>query len=171
MKVIQGMKGIQALQIKAGDLRKKIQMYCSDSSIETPAYGEDQRNKIKEWLQSHSDTVKEILRLRIAIQRTNLATEVTMELGGKQVKKTIAEWIHRRRDLAGAERSCWEGLTDKNIKEGYYETPGGGKQEVKLRRYYDPNERDKNIEMYRGEPGIIDATLEVINAVTELIES
>ena len=41
---------------------------------------------------------QEIARLRVAITRTNLATSVTIELGGKPVTKTLAEWIQRRGD-------------------------------------------------------------------------
>ena len=41
--------------------------------------------------------------------------------------------------------------------------------EVRVRRYYDPAQRDEKLELYRSEPSTIDATLEVSNAVTDLI--
>jgi hypothetical protein len=115
--------------------------------------------------------MKKILELRTSIQRTNLATTVPIELGGKTVTKTIAEWIHRRRDLAKSELEMWGKLTDRNLKEGSIPSTmvGGEPKMVKLRRYYDPLERDKAVDLYRTEPGIIDRTLEVTNAISELV--
>ena len=169
MKLIQAMKKCKDLAIKAEDLRGKIGNHCADLSIESPVYP-DQRRKVDEWLQGHSDILKEIMALRVAIQRTNLATEVTIELGGKQVTKCIAEWIHRRRDLCELERQAWIKLTDRGLIDQYLQTVKDGPQtEVKVRRYYDPETRDKSVELYRSEPSVIDATLEVVNATTDLL--
>lgn len=170
MKLIEAMKKIKDLQIKAEDLKKKCSQFCAIQSVETPLYGKDQSEKIKEWLQGFHDITKEILKLRISVQRTNLATSVTIELGGKQVTKSIAEWIHRRKDLAGLEQSVWSSLGDRGLKEGILQNSQGEKVEVKIVRFYDPSERDRNIELYRSEPSIIDSTLEITNAVTDVIE-
>ena len=174
MKIIEAMKQIKALTVKAEDLRTKIGQYCADLDFETPTYGttenNEQRAQISSWLQAHSDVLKEILRLRVAIQRTNLATSVTITLGDKNVTKTISEWIHRRRDLSAFELTAWSMLTDRKLKEGVTVTSAGGTREVRIRRYFTPAERDKNIDLYRTEPMTIDSTLEVINATTDLIE-
>ena len=173
MKLIEGMKQIKALTQKAEDLRKKIGQYSADMDFETPTYGtaDEQRETVRGWIQSHSDILKETLRLRVAIQRTNLASSVSITLGDKVVTKTIAEWIHRRRDLATLEMESWKALTDRNIKESAtIQTTAGTARDVKIRRYYTPAERDKNMELYRSEPLTIDATLEVVNAVTDLME-
>lgn len=171
MKLIQAMKQIKELQKKAEDLRGKVKNHSADLDFETPVYP-DQKRQVAEWIQSHSDVLKEVLALRVAVQQTNLATNVTIELGGKQVTKTIAEWIHRRRDLANAELLMWGCLTDKGLKEGQAlptTTPGAPPTPVKIRRYYDPVERDHKVELYRTEPAIIDSTLEVVNATTDLL--
>src|SRR5690349_14838158 len=118
MKLIQAMKQVKELQRKAEDLRGKVATNCAHMNIETPTYGDKQRDQVRQWLQAHEDILKEILRLRVAIQRTNLATDVTIELGAKQVKKTIAEWIHRRKDLAKLDQEVWSKLGDKNLREG-----------------------------------------------------
>jgi hypothetical protein len=171
MKIIEALKKIKDLQRKADDLADKISKHCADLDCETPIYT-DQRRQIIEWLQAHSDLVKEILHLRCSIQKTNLETKVSIELGGKYVVKTIAEWIHRRRDLAALEEVAWKKLTDKGLKETYTNqlTANAPQTVIKRRLYFDPAERDKKIELYRSEPSLIDSTLEVINAVTELIE-
>lgn len=170
MKLIEAMKKCKDLARKADDIKAKIAQNSAHLSFETPTYGDKQRDQVREWLQSHEDIQKEILRLRVAIQKTNMATTVAIELGEKQVTKTIAEWIHRRRDLAKADMSAWANLSDKGLKEGVGKNSLGEALEVKIVRNFDPVERDKKLELYRSEPSIVDATLEVVNATTDLIE-
>lgn len=171
MKLIQAMKKLKDLNTKAEDLRKKVQANHADLTIETPAYP-DPKGQIASWIQGHGDILKEILGLRVDIQRTNLATPVTIELGGKQITKSIAEWIHRRRDLAKLEGSMWQQLNDRGLKEQNVQTiKDGPVSEIRIRRYYDAVERDRMTELFRSEPSVIDATLEVINATTEVVEA
>ncbi len=169
MKLIEAMKEIKALVLKAEDLRKKLAQYSAKTSFETPMYP-DQAGQIKEWIQSHHDTIKRIAKLRISVQKANLATEVEIEIGGEKVKHSIAEWIHRRKDLAAIEGSAWAILTDKNIKEGTIKQTDGTTMEIKIVRFYDPLQRDKMMEVYRNEPGVIDRTLETVNAITDVSE-
>lgn len=169
MKLIEAMKLIKEQKVKAQDLREKVKRHCADLDFETPPY-QDQAKQVREWIQAHSDILKFVLELRELIQHTNLITVVEMDLGGKRVAKTIAAWIHRRRDLATEELSMWQGLTDRNLQEGRLPSSQGGEaREVKIRRYYNPLERDEAIMLFRAEPGVIDRTLEVVNATTDLI--
>ena len=169
MKVIEALKGVKDLQRKADDLKTKVKTHCAHLSNEKPVY-ENQKEQVAQWIQSYGDTVKEILRLRIAIQKTNIATPVDVQLNGKAVTKSIAEWIHRRRDLAGMEYSIWSSLTDKGLREGQITQSNGEKIDVTIKRYFDPAERDKKLDIYVSEPTLIDARLEIANAVTDLIE-
>ena len=132
--------------------------------------GRDQKKQVDEWLQAHSDIVKEISRLRVAIQKTNMETSVAIQLNGKAVEKTIAEWIHRRRDLAVEELKMWNCLTDRGIVEGTGKSPTGDPIEIKIVRFYDPVARDNHRDLFQSEPITIDSKLEVINAITDLIE-
>lgn len=169
MKIIEAMKQVKDLQRKAEDLVKKVQENCVVSSIETPTY-EDQKQQVSEWIQAHSDILKKIMQLRVAIQRTNLHTLVVIELGGVNVEKCIAEWVHRRRDLAKLELSMWAGISDKRIKEGMFGGPGGTPVEIKIVRFYDPKARDEKMSLFSSEPSLIDAKLEIVNAVTDIVE-
>ena len=169
MKIIEALKKIKDLQRKAEDLRGKIGKYCVHYDYETPTY-QDQKGKVSEWLQAHMGIVKEILKLRLAIQKTNVLTLVDIEIGGKKVTNSIAGWIHIRRDLAKMDETAWGQLGDKGLKEGISRNTSGESVPVKIVRCYEPTERDKNLEMYRQEPMLIDSTLEVVNAVTDLIE-
>lgn len=173
MKIIEAMKKVKDLQKKAEDYRSKIYQYHADVDFEQPTYGtvQQQRDQITAWLQGHSDIVKEISELKTRIQKTNVLTLVTIELGDKQVTKTITEWILRRRELAGLELEAWDKLNDKGMSEkGQVRKSTGETLEVKIRRFYDPKERDTKRELYRSEPSKIDGTLEVVNAVTDLVE-
>lgn len=170
MKLIQAMKKLKDLKAKVDDLKEKVSRHCADLNIATATYP-DQKRQVSEWLQAQHDILKEMLSLRVGIQRTNLGTHVSIELDGRHVSKSIAEWIHRRRDLALMERDMWQALTDRNLKEQDLQTmPGGPITQVRIVRYFDPVERDKMVSLYRSEPSVIDAALEIANATTELIE-
>lgn len=169
MKLIEGLKQIKDLQRKAEDLRAKIALHSAHLSHETPVYA-DQKGQVNEWLQAHGDILKEICRLRVAIQRTNLATPVAIELNGKTVTKSIAEWIHRRRDLAKFDLQAWQKLTDRGLREGVMDQSTGKQMEVRIVRCYSPEERDKKVDAYSSEPITIDSKLEITNAVTDMIE-
>jgi hypothetical protein len=169
MKIIQAMKKLKDLNGKAEDLRTKIGLHSANLSMETLVYP-NQAQMVAGWLQSHSDILKEIENLRLAIQRTNLATQVTIEVSGNQVTKPIAAWIHRRRDLAGLEEKAWGQLTDRKLKETNVQTaPGGPVTAVTIVRHYNPEQRDGMVSAFKSEPSLIDGTLEVVNATTELV--
>jgi hypothetical protein len=168
MKIIEGLKKIKELQRKAEDLRGKVGQYHVHMSTEQPVYGAEQKATVQGWMQSHSDIMKEILDLRLAIQRTNLAVEVSIDLSGKSVTKSIAAWIHRRRDLAEMEAKMWGRLNDRGLTDKVIMSTQSEKMEVKVIRYYDPKERDNKLEEYTSEPHAIDARLEIVNATTDL---
>lgn len=170
MKLIEAMKKVKDLLRKADDIRGKVAANSATLDFETPMYGERQQEQIAGWIQSHSDILKEILRLRIAIQRTNLETQVAVTFGTSYISKSLAEWVHRRRDLANLERDAWAKLTDRGLKEGRFNESTGQVREVKIKRYFSPEVRDEQVEYFRSEPSTIDATLEVVNAVTDLKE-
>ena len=170
MKLIEALKKEKDLMRKADDIRGMVHQNHVHYNYETAPYGDRQGTQVKEWIQAFHDVLAEILKLRLAVQRTNLETSVDIDLGGKTVSKSIAAWIHRRRFLAAKECEIWSTLDDKNLKEGRVRQSTDEIQDVKLVRYYDPAERDDKRELFRSEPGIIDRTLEVVNATTDLIE-
>lgn len=172
MKIIEAMKLVKMNDEKVADLRNKISSCAAHTSIENPVYGPETRQKIDGWLQACADISQQNVNLLCNIQRTNLATNVDIELGGKKVTKSIAEWVWRRRKYAEQDRQTWGSLTDRNLQEGHI-TPSNGTEPVKVEivGYYDPSSRDEKVEMYREEPHRIDSALEVVNATTDLIEA
>ena len=169
MKIIEALKQTQDLARKVDDLKRKIGLNSAHFSHETPVY-KDQTKQVSEWIQACCDIIKEIARLRVAIQMTNLVTSVTIVIDGKEVTKSLAEWIHWRRDLADLRKSVHAMLGDKGLKEGTMNQSTGEQIPVTVIRCYDPVERDKQVEIYAAEPKLIDGKLEVVNATTDLIE-
>lgn len=170
MKLIEGLKRKQLLLKKAEDLRDKVRKNCAHYNYETPSY-KDPEEKIKQWTQAHEDLMQEIIKLRIAIQKTNLGTQVTIELGNKPVTKSIAEWIIRRDSLAKLDEQLWKSLNTHGMKE---QKVKGSKDpesvtEVIIIQNFNAEERDIKIDMYTEEPSLIDSRLEVVNAITDLI--
>ena len=170
MKLIEAMKRVKMNKAKVADLQAKIAQFCANLDFETPTYGAESGAKIQEWLQACDDVSQENVRLLVAIQRTNLATFVPITLGEKSVTKTIAEWVWRRREYAQLDTKTWASLTDRNLKEGMGNNSSGTPIQVKIVRHFDPVRRDHMVAMYKSEPHEIDSALEVVNAVTDLVE-
>jgi len=61
-------------------------------------------------------------------------------------------------------------MTDRGLKDGQSQTSTGIALDIKVIRHYDPIKRDEMMNMYRKEPNEIDANLEMVNAVTDLVE-
>jgi hypothetical protein len=172
VKIIEAMKRIKSNKEKIEDLQAKIGQHCANLNFESLAYGTaaETNAKVTEWLQSCTDLSHENVRLLTAIQRTNLSTTVTITLGERAVTKNIAEWVWRRREYANVDLTTYSRLTDRNLKEGTGQNSSGTPIEVKIVRHYDPERRDRLLSIYKSEPHEIDAALEVVNAVTELLE-
>jgi hypothetical protein len=172
MKIIEAMKQVKLLDQRNEDLKQKVAKYCADLEAETPTYGtpEQQKQQVSAWLQSIHDSVIEATNLRMSINRTNMATMVTIEMGGNKITKSIFEWILRRRIYSKVEEAAWNVLTNKNLQVANIRNSSGDTTFTKVRLYFDAMERDKNVELYRSEPSIIDRNLEIVNATTDLLQ-
>lgn len=169
MKLIEALKQLKDYSRKLEDLQSKIAKHSADLDFETALYP-DQKKQVSEWVQAHGDLIREISSLRFRLQKTNINTQVTITIGDNRITKTIFEWIQRRKDLAKAESKAWAALTDGNRKEGQVPQSNGGVLSVKIRRYYDPEVRDKKLEILNSENSLVDAALEMVNATTDLMD-
>jgi GTP cyclohydrolase III len=93
---------------------------------------------------------------------------VEIQLGGKPVTKSIAEWVLRRRELASLELGAWDSLSDRHLRDKTISTTSGKEEKVTVVRHFDVNERDLKVDTLTHEPSIIDSKLEVVNATTDL---
>lgn len=170
MKIIEAMKRVKANKEKINDLQIRIGQISAHLTHETPVYGDQTAEHVRSWAQACDDLSQENIKLLCAISRTNLATTATIKLGEKSITKTLAEWIWRRREYAALDLKTWAAMTDRGLKEGFAPSSTGVPLDVKIVRNYDPQARDKKIAEYKSEPHEIDAALEVVNAVTDLVE-
>jgi hypothetical protein len=127
-------------------------------------------------MDAHHDILQEVLNLGLRIQKTNMQTLVTITLGGKDITQSISAWILRRgqgkvmKGLSNDDLLIWSMLGDRGLKETKQLQSTGQALEIKIKRFFDPAERDRMKELYMSEPQLIDAKLEVVNATTELLE-
>jgi hypothetical protein len=172
MKIIEGLKKLKELRKKQDDLIRKISHNSALMSYQTPPYGDQQREKVAGFVQAVHDIGHEILALNVSIQQTNLVTLVAIEVKpGTVVERSVAEWILRRRTLAALDAGAVKALNTGQLREGHLPTRSADQkpEEAKIVRFYDQETRDQALEMFESEPGRIDARLEVVNAVTDLV--
>jgi hypothetical protein len=170
MKIIEALKQVKANRKKIQDLQLKVRNNCAILNTESSAY-KDLDKQVKGWLQSIQDLSRDTMELLVRIQKTNIVTPVTIELGGKAITRTISEWVYRRREFAQIEATTYRLLTDRGLKEGTVTNSLGEKVDQKIIRLFDAEERDRKVALFDEEPMVIDARLEVVNAVTDLVEA
>lgn len=170
MKVVEALKKIKANRKKITDLNSKIACIAShmENEADSLAY-KNPADKVKEFVQSAFDTQRENSKLLSRVQKTNLNTLVTVELGGVQVTKTVAEWVYRRREGVDHEIETYRNMRT-NMKPGAIQKPDGTIIVNNVIRNYDEEQRDKRMAILQEEKSLIDAALEITNAVTDLIE-
>lgn len=172
MKVIEALKRIKSNRDKVNDLIEKISSNSARLSSQTSPYGDEATAKAQ--VQSWIDSVRSILRenevLANRVHRTNVATPITVELGGKQVTKSIDEWLTRRKDGVDLEQYMWASIGDRGLKETLVTNPDGTTSHVTLVRHYDVKQRDENKSVMLTEKSDIDAALEIANATVDLFE-
>lgn len=169
MKIIEAMKQVKANIQKITDLQKLIAENSAILSHETPRY-KDQAALVNGWAQSVFDLGQDNIKLLCRIQKTNLNTTVEIIIGAKKVTHTIAEWVWRRRLYAATDLKTWSVMTDRGLKEGKLPSSTGEPLEVKINRFYDPLLRDVRMEEFKSEAHLINGTLEVVNAITDLLD-
>jgi len=173
--IVEGMRDIKRLMEKCGNLEEKISKHSADYDIEKPVYGtpDEQTAQVQEWVQSHTDSVHEICDLKRRLTKTNVETKVTITIGDNAIERTITEWIARRTQLSSLHARAFACLNDRRLDKNLHlgaSTPGAEDKVINIRRYYDPKARDKQLDALRDEPHLINQTLEVINATTQLVD-
>ena len=171
MKIIEALKNLQIIQKRIDKNCQQIREYCSYLNVEVPAFEtpERQKQEVDSLIQANLDLEKEYLRLKLAIEHTNLITKVT--IGG--FVYTISELVSIRR-IVGKFRTNTYASLDPSVSVRRLQLHLSSKANV------DPSnppkvinlskEEYKNIHLREWENFIaqIDGTLEVVNATVEL---
>jgi len=167
LKVVQALKELRIIEKKTNHNNVEITRLASGTSIEKPIMGSEreQMTEVTSLLQANTDLFNRYLDLKTGLEKTNLATIVT--IGG--VTKTVSEWLVIRRKLGKMQT---ESLMALNDKEGQHRLRGQdrpGELSVQIVRYYDEKDRMRNLAAHRDRIESIDGTLEVVNATTDVI--
>lgn len=168
MKIVEALKKVKDNRRKIEDLKKKIRSNAARLSYESSPYPNPSQ-KVESWVQSCRDLSLESVDLLERISRTNNAVEVTIEVGGNTITRTISGWVYRRREFAKLDLSVQQCLTTGVLKEGTIDTANGEKMDVTIIRHFDTEVRDNLLESLSEEPFLIDSRLEIVNATTDLV--
>ena len=169
MKIIEGLKQLKLNTKKVADISARIALNSAKKSFEQSPY-EDPVAQVKEWCDQIEELSKRNSELTLAIARTNAATQVTIELEGKQITKSITEWIYRRRHGVAMELAGVKALTNRGLKDEQVKQTDNTLLETKVVLHYDQKSRDQRMDALQQEPTLIDTRLGMVNAVTDLLE-
>jgi len=170
MKLVEAMKKLRIIEKRMNENTKSITQYASMLSNEKSYFvtDQDQKNKVKELIQSNTDLMKEYLWLKRCIEKTNLETE--MEMDG--IKYTLSELLIIKRKMGATMLHTFDSLNDQSAKERMIQFRGvasDGKTPT-IVRYYLENDKIEGKRVYQNLLDNIESRLEVQNATTELIE-
>lgn len=169
MKLIEAMKKLKVIEKKVAKNKESIQSYASLPSNEKPIFETEAKQKVevKALIQANTDLTTEYLKLKNAIDRTNLDT--TVEMGG--VKYSITDLLVIKRKTAQLMIGTYNALNDNaannRMSRGGYATNDG--KSVYTVRYFDEVEKNNGLMKWNDLYDNVDSRLEVINATTDVI--
>lgn len=183
MKLIEALKNLKTIEKRVEKNCQMIGEYSAYVNVEAPAFetAERQRTEVSSLVQCNTDLAKEYLKLKTAIEFTNLSTKVS--IGHRQ--HTISELITIRTSRKG--KNGVGTFSYNQFLPATYNALNANKAMQKLQQVFsrqggvnptDPakiimlyDEADKNKALREWEEfySAIDGKLEVVNAETELL--
>jgi len=167
MKIIEGLKELRLLEKKIQQNQGRITAYASAVSTEKLPYEDEDRQsaKVQSLIQSTMDMVERYLRLKAALDRTNLQVVVTIE--GQT--RTIHEWIWLRRKLGMEVVQTYNALNDSAGSARLREAPTIEGERPQVLRFYTEEDKLAAIDKWQDIIHGIDPRMEVVNATTDII--
>ena len=169
MKIIEALKQLPLLEKRINKNISLLQEYSSDIDraedtdlpFKTP---EAQQKEVNEIMQATEDLVRRRGKIRRALAITNAQVEVEIE----GITATITEWIEYRErgmnTLIKMHTALNDNTAQKKVNQGGVDLSKG----LKTLRFYDEKERNQKIQDLTITSGMIDSTLETVNAVTDI---
>lgn len=171
MKIIEAMKDLKLIESKMKKNIEYINNYSSALDTEKLPFGseEDQKKEVQRLIQSNNDLAERYLYLKAAIERTNLSTKVMIE-GGKR-EYTIFELLNIKRTLSAYLKSTYVSLSPKEGNSRLVRAQSAMNSVVpKVVTFYSEREKNEKLDELERFFTSITSRLEVVNAVTDLIE-
>lgn len=169
MKIIEALKKIKMNENRLVKLRQDIASNSARLSNETSPYGDSATKQVTAWLDEARSLVLDNETLIHRVHKTNVTKEVSIEIGGKLITKTIDQWLTRRRTGVHQQAGVVQMLTDRKLKETTITQSDGTQVPVTIVRHFDAAQRDKELAALQEEPFLIDSALEIVNATTNIV--
>ena len=168
MKMIEALRELRLLEKKMSRNQEYIERYSSMVSTQVPSFNsiEEQREKVRSLLQENIDYAMNRIHLKEQINYTNLMTKVV--LGGKSWR--LQNLLDFHRGIAGDIRDTYDSLTDRSGQNQLRSAPTVEGRSPQVIRLYDENMKLTELDRWDTFKEEIGTRLEVINAVTELLE-
>jgi hypothetical protein len=171
MKIIEALKNLKTIQKRMEKNCQQIREYCAYVSVETPVFEtqEKQRAEVDALIQSNIDLEVEYLRLKKAIETTNLAVTVTIGT----LTHTITELISIKRVVGKFRTATYSALTPQlalqRLQQIYNQSKGvDPTNPAKVIVVFEEKMRNQKIREWEDFLAQIDGRLEVVNAETDL---
>lgn len=172
MKIIEALKNLKTIEKRIEKNCQQIGEYAAYVSVEQPAFEteERQRQEVASLVQGNLDLAKEYLRLKTAIEFTNLNTKVS--IGHRE--NTISELITIRRTsgkfVTMTHNSLHAAKAMQKLQQ-VFSRPGGvdAQNPAKVIPLYSEADKNKALREWDEFFSAIDGKLEVVNAETELL--
>lgn len=172
MKIIEGLKELKLIESKMKKNNEKIEKYSSILDNERPQFESEshQIQEVKNLVQSNKDLQERYLELKAAIERTNLSTKVKID--GQAKEHTIYELIIIKRKLGDLIKQTYTSMNTKQAASRLSSSRSslGGSIAPKVVPLYDERTKNEALDAHENFMSVIDGRLEVVNAVTDIIE-
>ncbi len=165
MMLIEAMKRLRVIEKRMGANMEQIRKYAALVSTERPFFPteEEQKQEVRGLIQANGDLLEEYLKLKLAIEHTNLT--VCIEIEGE--KRTISEFLVIKRKLAKLMEETFYALNTVEAEKRRRDQRSQDREPV-ITRLYDERFRNEGIRKWSDLYNAIDSRLEVVNATTEL---
>ena len=172
MKIVEALKGLRVIEKKIKKNTEQIGEYSSILSNEKSLFGDEkgQEKKVRELIQSNQDLLTYYLKVKRAIEKTNLVA--TVEVGG--VKYTLSDALTIKRKMARHMLDTYNALStrtgDAKLGMRRMSVSGDPNQIISVLRMYQETDKLDGLTKWQDLYDNLESRLEVINATTDLVE-
>lgn len=169
MKIIEALKNLKTIQKRIEKNCAEITNYCAYLSNETPAFETEEKQlaEVASRIQANMDLESEYLRLKKAIETTNLNVKVVIGA----FTYTITELISIKRVIGKYHTMTYAALDSRQASARLnvvYQRGIDPANPPKIISLYKEEDKNKNLREWEDFLSQIDGKLEVLNAETEL---
>lgn len=169
MKLIEAMKKLKTIEKRVDKNCAQIMQYAAWVSVETPAFEteERQRQEVQSLIQANLDLEAEYLKLKTAIEVTNLAVGVTIGERTYSISNLVV--IKRTaKDFRARTYASLNGQPAASRLQQVYQKGIDAANPPKVVTAYNEGDKNKALRDWDDFVSAIDGRLEVVNAETEL---